>query len=121
MSEEITEQHMHKLREIGYNHAKAKQNLERLQHGRKILLAVIMKEKMINSNTGKLDSVNAQEREARCDDRYQNHINELAKAVGEEAKWNWEKKMIEINFETWKTKMINQMREAKAYGLNKNG
>ena len=29
--------------------------------------------------------------------------------------------MIEINFETWKTKMINQMREAKAYGLNKNG
>jgi hypothetical protein len=110
MSEEITEQHMHKLREIGTNHAKAKQNLEKLQHGRKILLAVIMKEKMINSNTGKLDSVNAQEREARS-----------AKAVGEEAKWNWEKKMIEINFETWKTKMINQMREAKAYGLNKNG
>ena len=30
MSEEITEQHMHKLREVGMNHAKAKQNLERL-------------------------------------------------------------------------------------------
>ena len=27
MSEEITEQHMHKLREIGTNHAKAKKNL----------------------------------------------------------------------------------------------
>ena len=74
---------------------------------------------MINSNTGKLDSVNAQEREARSDDRYKQHIDELADAVGEEAKWNWEKKMIEINFETWKTKMINQMKEAKHYGLKK--
>ena len=119
MSEEITEQHMHKLREVGNNHAKAKQNLERLQHGRKILLAVLMKQKMINSNTGKLDSAVAQEREARADERYQTHINELAIAVGEESKWNWEKKMIEINFETWKTKMINQMREAKAYGVKR--
>ena len=111
MSEEILEIHMHKLREIGESHAKAKQNLERLQHGRKILLAVLMKEKMINSNTGKMDS---------ADERYKKHIEELSVAVGEESKWHWEKKMIEINFETWKTKMINQIREAKAYGLQKN-
>jgi hypothetical protein len=120
MSEEILEMHMHRLRGIGESHAKAKQNLERLQHGRKILLAVLMKEKMINSNTGRMDSAVAQEREARADERYRKHIEELSAAVGEESKWHWEKKMIEINFETWKTKMINQMREAKAYGVQKN-
>ena len=48
-----------------------------------------MKEKMINSNTGKMDSVNAQEREARADDRYKKHIDNLADAVGKEAELNW--------------------------------
>ena len=38
MSEEITEQHMHKLREIGTNHAKAKKNLERLRTLRSYML-----------------------------------------------------------------------------------
>ena len=32
------------------------------------------------------------------------------------AKWNWEKKIVEMNFETWKTKMISQMKERKQYG-----
>ena len=120
MSEEVLEMHMDKLRNIGQKHAQAKANLTALEHGRKILLATLMKEKMINSNTGKLDSVNAQEREARTDHRYQEHINKLASAVQEEAKWHWEKRCVEINFETWKTKMINQMKEAKGYGIQKN-
>ena len=63
MSEEITEQHMHKLRELGKKYAKAKAELSFLDHNRKILLAKLMKEHQINSNTGKMDSVNAQERE----------------------------------------------------------
>ena len=66
MSEEITEQHMHILRGLGKDHAKAKGQLSLLDHNRKILLSTLMKEKMINSNTGKMDSVNAQEREARA-------------------------------------------------------
>jgi hypothetical protein len=70
MSEEYIERRMHELRKLGKDHADAKKNLTKLDHGRKILLSVIMKEKMINSNTGKMDSVNAQEREARADDRY---------------------------------------------------
>ncbi len=40
----------------------------------------------------------------------------LAIAVKNEAKWNWEKKIVEMNFETWKTKMISQMKERKQYG-----
>lgn len=119
MSEDTLEMKLHDLRMIGQKHAEAKSQLTKLEHSRKILLATIMKEKMINSNTGKLDSVNAQEREARADDRYKQHIEALAIAVKEEAKWHWEKRIVEINFETWKTKTINQMKEAKHYGVQK--
>lgn len=119
MSEDTLEMKLHDLRMIGQKHAEAKSQLTKLEHSRKILLATIMKEKMINSNTGKLDSVNAQEREARADDRYKQHIEALAVAVKEEAKWHWEKRIVEINFETWKTKTINQMKEAKHYGVQK--
>jgi len=116
MSDEILEQKIEKLREIGDKHADAKATLSLLENNRKILLATLMKEFMINSNTGKLDSAVAQEREARADDRYKKHIEALSIAVKNEAKWNWEKKIVEMNFETWKTKMISQMKERKQYG-----
>ena len=119
MSEEITEQHMHKLRELGKKYAKAKAELSFLDHNRKILLAKLMKEHQINSNTGKMDSVNAQEREARADQRYIDHIKALAIAIEKESELAWEKEIVRINFETWKTKVINQMREAKDYGVKK--
>ena len=116
MSEEVLESKLQKIREIGENHAKAKSELARLEHGRKILLAVLMKKFMINSNTGKLDSAVAQDREARASDEYKAHIDKLAEAVKEEAKWNWEKKLFEINYDRWKTETISQMKEYKNYG-----
>ncbi len=119
MSEEYKEQQIHKLRELGKDHAKAKGQVTLLDHGRKILLAKLMKEHMINSNTGKLDSVASQEREGRCDPRYEEHIKALAQAVQNEAELSYEKTIININFETWKTKMINQMKEYKNYGNKK--
>ena len=119
MSEEITEQRLHELRELGKDHAKAKGQVTLLDHGRKILLAKLMKEHMINSNTGKLDSVASQEREGRCDPRYEEHIKALAQAVQNEAELSYEKTIININFETWKTKMINQIKEYKNYGNKK--
>ena len=90
-----------------------------LDHNRKILLAKLMKEHQINSNTGKMDSVNAQEREARADQRYSDHIKALSLAVQNEAELSFEITIVRINFETWKTKMINQMKEAKDYGVKK--
>ena len=110
---------MHILRGLGKDHAKAKGQLSLLDHNRKILLSTLMKEKMINSNTGKMDSVNAQEREARADQRYIDHIKALAIAIEKESELAWEKEIVRINFETWKTKVINQMREAKDYGVKK--
>ena len=119
MSEEITEQHMHKLRELGKKYAKAKAELSFLDHNRKILLAKVRNEQQIKSNTGKMDSVNAQEREARADQRYSDHIKALSLAVQNEAELSFEITIVRINFETWKTKMINQMKEAKDYGVKK--
>ena len=119
MSEEYQEQQINKLRELGKSHSKAKGQVTLLDHGRKILLAKLMKEYLINSNTGKLDSVASQEREARADQRYEEHIKALAIAVQNEAELSYEKTIININFETWKTKMINQMKEYKNYGNKK--
>jgi len=119
MSEEYQEQQIHKLRELGKDHAKAKGQVTLLDHGRKILLAKLMKEHMINSNTGKLDSVASQEREGRSDPRYEEHIKAFAIAVQNEAELSYEKTIININFETWKTKMINSMKEYKNYGNKK--
>ena len=48
MSEEVLEQKLQKIREIGEKHAKAKSELARLEHGRKILLAVLMKKFMMH-------------------------------------------------------------------------
>jgi len=46
-------------------------------------------------------------------------ITSFPVAVEEELKWEWEKFIIRTNFETWKTKMINQFKEAKDYGIKK--
>ena len=119
MSEEYQEHQIHKLRELGKKYAKAKAELSFLDHNRKILLAKLMKEHQINSNTGKMDSVNAQEREARADKRYSDHIKALSIAVEKESELAWEKEIVRINFETWKTKTINMMKEAKDYGVKK--
>ena len=106
--DDLLEFKLEKLREIGLKHAQAKHKLAIMEHGRKILLAKLM--------TGKELPVNAQEREARSDERYQNHITSLGIAIEEEAKWAWEKKIVDINFESWKTKMINSTVEKKHYG-----
>jgi len=116
MSEDVLEQKMEELRKLGEDHAKAKGQLSLLDNNRKILLATLMKDHMISSNTGKLESVNAQEREARADPKYQNHIKALAIAIENESKLNWEKKLVDMNFEAWKTKTISQMKEYKKYG-----
>ena len=119
MSEDILEQKIHKIREIGLKHAKASKDRTYLEHSRHILLAKLMKEHMVNSNTGKLDSVSSQNREARADPRYEAHIKGLAEAVEEELKWEWEKFIIRMNFESWKTKVINLGKEKKDYGVKK--
>jgi len=112
MSEDAKEQQMHTLREVGKKHAAAKRNLTVLEHGRQIMLSDLMKEYMLKGEK----PAAGQEREARADPRYKEHIEGLGQAVEEELKWAWEKKIVDINFEKWKTNMINQTIERKKYG-----
>jgi hypothetical protein len=112
MSEQSKEKQMHDLRAIGLNHAKAKRQLSILEHGRQILLSELMKKHMLLGSTTAV----AQDREARSDIVYKNHIEALGIAIEEELKWSWEKKIVDINFERWKTNMISQTIERKHYG-----
>ena len=111
MSDEHREKQIHKLREIGEKHAEAKQNLAVLEFGRQILLSELMKKYMVGGEK----TAAGQEREARADPEYKKHIEALGIAISEEAKWAWEKKIVDINFERWKTQMINQTIERKNY------
>ena len=113
MSEQSKEKQMHDLRAIGLNHAKAKRQLSILEHGRQILLSELMKKYML---LGSSTTAVAQDREARSDIAYKNHIEALGIAIEEELKWSWEKKIVDINFERWKTNMISQTIERKHYG-----
>ena len=114
--DDVLELKMSKLREIGDRHAEAKKNLTYLEHSRNILLSRLMKEYQLISTSGKLESAVAQEREARADGRYEQHIKSLAEAVRIESELNWQKQLVQINFEVWKTKMINSTVEKKNYG-----
>jgi len=111
MQDSNKEKVLHNLREVGIKHAEAKRKLTILEHGRQILLADLMKEYMLSGEK----TVAGQDREARADDRYKKHIEALGYAIEEEIKWAWEKKIVEINFEKWKTDMINNTMERKHY------
>ena len=113
--DDVLEFKLEQLREIGIKHAEAKKNLSLLEHRRNILLSRLMKEYQLNSN-GKFNSAVAQEREARSDPRYEEHITSLAEAVRVESELNWQKQIVDINFESWKTKMFAAYLEKKHYG-----
>ena len=106
------ENQLNNLREIGKNHAQAKRKVTILEHGRQILLADLMKKYMLAGEK----TVAGQDRESRADDKYKTHIEALGYAIEEELKWAWEKRIVEINFEKWKTNMINNTIERKHYG-----
>ena len=110
---DVLEKKMHELREIGLKHAKAKGDVSLLEHGRKILLSTIMQEVMMWGK--EYSTIAAQDREARANPKYAEHIKALAIAIEEETKWAWEKKIADMNFEAWKTRMINQTVERKKY------
>jgi len=114
--DDVLENKIEKLREIGRQHAEAKKTLSYLEHSRKILLARLMKEYQLNSNTGKFQSAVSQEREALSDIRYEKHIDSLSEAVKIESELNWQKQIVHLNHERWKVKMFAESTEKKHYG-----
>ena len=113
MSEQELEKRMEEIRQIGNNYATAKANLNYLEHYRKIRLAQMMKEKLSNCTNM---SVAKADLEARAEEEYIKLCQDLENAVQQESKLAWEKKMVELKFEFWKTNQISAMSERKKYG-----
>ena len=113
MSEQELEKRMEEIRQIGNNYATAKANLNYLEHYRKIRLAQMMKEKLSNCTNM---SVAKADLEARAEKEYIKLCQDLKNAVQQESKLAWEKKMVELKFEFWKTNQISAMSERKKYG-----
>tara|TARA_E500000318_G_scaffold53318_1_gene49649 strand:+ start:189 stop:530 length:342 start_codon:yes stop_codon:yes gene_type:complete len=113
MSEQELEKRMHEIRKIGESYAEAKANLNYLEHYRKIRLAQMMKQKM--SETSNM-SVAKADLESRAEEEYVKLCQDLKDAVQQESKLAWEKKMVELKFEFWKTNQISAMSERKKYG-----
>ena len=80
---------------------------------RKIRLAQMMKEKLSNCTNM---SVAKADLEARAEEEYIKLCQDLKNAVQQESKLAWEKKMVELKFEFWKTNQISAMSERKKYG-----
>jgi len=113
MSEQELEKRMEEIRQIGNNYATAKANLNYLEHYRKIRLAQMMKEKLSNCTNM---SVAKADLESRAEEEYIKLCQDLKNAVQQESKLAWEKKMVELKFEFWKTNQISAMSERKKYG-----
>jgi len=113
MSEQELEKRMEEIRQIGNNYATAKANLNYLEHYRKIRLAQMMKEKLSNCTNM---SVAKADLESRAEEEYIKLCQDLKNAVEQESKLAWEKKMVELKFEFWKTNQISAMSERKKYG-----
>lgn len=79
MSEQLQEFKIHKMREAIDKYAEALAEHTFLEHNRKVVLARLMKKYMIQSN-GKVQSVNAQEREALTDPEYTEYLKQLREA-----------------------------------------
>jgi len=113
MSEQELEKRMEEVRQIGNNYATAKANLNYLDHYTKIRLAQMMIEKLSNCTNM---SVAKADLESRAEEEYIKLCQDLKNAVQQESKLAWEKKMVELKFEFWKTNQISAMSERKKYG-----
>lgn len=94
------------LRTNGHKAAQAKANRVYLEEFSKTLLAKIMKE-----HAG--ESVNAQEREARADPRFEAHLNGLRDAVEQDERNRWGMVAAQALIEAWRTEQSNKRAEGK--------
>ena len=104
------EQRMQEIREHIKKYAEAKSKRIYLEHFRKSKLAILMKT-CCDQDT----AVNFQEREARRHHEYLEVLDGLKEAVEIEEKARWELKLVEMNFEEWRTRHADQRAERQRY------
>ena len=117
MNENIIEKRLEEIRKITQKYSEAKSRHTLLEHSRHIVLADLMRESYESSN----DKVSVAKCEmmARSHHKYKEHIKQLSIAEEQCIKLQWELKIIQMKFESWKTNVFNINQEAKNYGFKK--
>jgi hypothetical protein len=103
-----TSERFHQLSEQASRFAKAKSEADYLNHFRKSKLAILMKKYEPSFPTAA-----AQEREARADPEYIEILQGLRAATEACEKERWELKLVEMKFESWRTKEATKRAEMK--------
>lgn len=105
------EQRLHELRQQAELYAEAKSQRVYLDHWRKAKLAMLMRD---FAKQG-IDTVNAQEREARCHPDYHVILEALREAVKIEEREGWHLRIAMQGSSLWQTQEATKRAEIKAY------
>ena len=109
--EDYREERLHQIRENASRYAKAKADRVYLEHFRKSKLALLMRRYSATHETAV-----AQEREARADPDYLEILEGLREATEIEERTRWELRIVEMQFEAWRTRAANSRAERQRYG-----
>lgn len=101
ISEEDIEKAVDYLRDNATKAAKAKADRVYLEEYRKVVEAQLMRE---HSDL----AVNAQEREAKADPRYKQHLEVMKDAIERDEYHRWMMKAADAKIEVWRTQSSNQ-------------
>ena len=105
------EERIQQLRQTIAEYAKARAEQDHLDEFKKSKLALLMKEYEAQG----VSAVNAQEREARADERYIQVLKGLQEATETAERLRWELKLKEMQFDMWREKQWNRRAERKRY------
>ncbi len=105
------EARIHEIRQKVAEYAKATAEREYLDEFKKSQLAILMKK---YEGLG-ISAVSGQEREARADPEYKTTLEGLKAAVENAERLRWELKILEMQFDAWRTRQANQRAERGKY------
>lgn len=110
--DELREGRLQRLRILIGHHARAQAERDYLDEFKRSKLAILMRE----FERAGIETVAAQEREARAHPDYLQLLEGLRAAVEEAERLRWELKLEEMRFEAWRTTQANQRQEKARYG-----
>jgi hypothetical protein len=113
IDQQSIEKRLHQLRELGKQAAKAKSDMVKAEEGKKSLLAVLMKEYSMKG----FDAANAQEREARADQRMHDMIEAWGTSVEIYESARWELEVAKLGVSLLQTVSANERIERRGYGV----
>lgn len=108
ISDEALERALDYLRDSSESAAQSRADRLYLEDYSRVLKATIMSEHLA-------EPVNAQERHAYADIRYQNHLEGLKKAIFDDERARFLREAAAVKIEVWRSQQANLRAEGKAY------